>query len=232
MLITTGILLVLLPIAFNAAFAALAARFDYPDILRRPTSEVLERFLAGGAGLILLWWGFAMTAVLLVPAVVLLSASLSGAPAGLTAVASVVGVIAATVQFLGLVRWPFLVPFLAREDADESASPARREAIDLVFQAFHRYLGVAVGEHLGYLFTGAWTVLIGAAIAMSTTIPGWIGVAGIAIGTLLATCSLEFVGAFEQRGWRLAGALVPWVYIAWSVWLVGTGIALIVAAAG
>jgi hypothetical protein len=228
--IVTGAFLILLPIAFNVAFAALAARFDYPDILRRPTIEVLARFRAGGSALVVLWWLFTMTAVLLVPAAVLLSSALTGAPAALTTTAMIVGVLAGAVQFLGLVRWPFLVPFLAREDADHEASPARREAIDIVFQAFHRYLGVAVGEHLGYLLTGAWTVLAGAAILTSSVIPEWIGAIGIVVGAVLAMCSLEFVGSFEPRGWKLAGVIVPFVYIAWSVWLVGTGVALILAA--
>lgn len=230
MLIATGILLIPLPIAFNVAFAALAARFEYPDILRRPTSEVLERFRADGSGLVLLWWAFAMTAVLLAPAAVLLSASVPGAAPALAATATVVGVLAAATQFLGLIRWPFLVPFLARADAEPDASPARREAVDIVFQAFHRYLGVAVGEHLGYLFTGAWTILSSVAILASGTISAWIGVAGIVIGALLALCAFEFVGAFEDRGWRLAGAITPFVYIAWSVWLVATGVGLLVAA--
>ena len=92
MLVITGILLIALPIAFNVAFAALAARFEYPDILRRPTGEVLERFRAGGSSLVLLWWAFAMTAVLLAPAAVLLSASLTGADSALLATATVVGV--------------------------------------------------------------------------------------------------------------------------------------------
>ncbi len=65
--IATSVLLIVLPIAFNAAFTLLAMKFDYPDILRRPTAEVLERFRAGGSALILLWWGFAMTAVLFAP---------------------------------------------------------------------------------------------------------------------------------------------------------------------
>jgi hypothetical protein len=229
-LIATGILLIVLPIAFNVAFAALAARFEYPDILRRPTSEVLERFRAGGSGLVLLWWAFAMTAVLLAPAAVLLSASLDGVAPALVATATVIGVLAAATQFLGLIRWPFLVPFLARADAEPDASPARREAVDIVFQAFHRYLGVAVGEHLGYLFTGVWTILSSVAILASGTVSGWIGVAGIVVGALLALCAFEFVGAFEDRGWRLAGAITPFVYIAWSVWLVATGVGLLVAA--
>lgn len=50
-----GALLVGLPLVFNLCFSLLARRFDYPDILRRPTSEVLARFRAGGASLLLLW---------------------------------------------------------------------------------------------------------------------------------------------------------------------------------
>jgi len=230
MLIVTGILLIALPVAFNVAFAALAARFEYPDILRRPTGEVLERFRAGGTSLVLLWWAFAMTAVLLAPTAALVSASLHGADPALLATATVVGVLAGLTQFLGLMRWPFLVPFLARADADSDATPARREAIDIVFQAFHRYLGVAVGEHLGYLFSGAWTMLSSVAIISSGVVSGWIGLAGILIGALLVVCSFEFVGAFEDRGWHLAGAITPFVYIAWSLWLVATGIGLLVAA--
>jgi hypothetical protein len=43
-------------------------------------------------------------------------------------------VLAAIVQFLGLVRWPFLVPYLARAAAEPDASGARREAVDVVFR--------------------------------------------------------------------------------------------------
>jgi hypothetical protein len=41
-----GLLLIVVPLSFNAAFALLAARFDYPDILRRPTAEILSKFRA------------------------------------------------------------------------------------------------------------------------------------------------------------------------------------------
>jgi hypothetical protein len=39
-----GVGLIAMPIGFNVSFALLGVRFDYPDILRRPTGEVLERF--------------------------------------------------------------------------------------------------------------------------------------------------------------------------------------------
>jgi hypothetical protein len=222
-----GLLLIAVPLAFNAAFALLAARFDYPDVLRRPTPDVLAAFRAGGTSLVLLWWAFALTAVLLVQVVVLLSSAVSDADAALLDVATTVGVLAALVQFLGLVRWPFLVPYLARADAEPDASPARREAVDIVFQSFNRYLGVAVGEHLGYGLTGAWTTLAGVALTQTSAVPGWVGVVGIVIGPVLMVCSLEFVGRHEPTGWKLAERLTPVTYIAWSLWLVATGVALL-----
>ena len=225
--IATSVLLIFLPIAFNAAFAALAVKFDYPDILRRSSEEVLERFRKGGSALVLLWWGFAMTAVLFAPLAVLLSGALRGADTVLLGVASTVGVLAAIVQFLGLVRWPFLVPYLARTIAEPDATPARKEAVDVVFQSFNRYLGVAVGEHLGFLLTGAWSVLVGIAMLQTTVVHPALGITGIVIGVVLALCSLEFVGPFERHGWKVAASLTPIAYVAWSLWLLVVGIALL-----
>jgi hypothetical protein len=222
-----GVLLIVLPLAFNAAFAMLAARFDYPDVLRRPTLEVLQRFRDGGSRLVLLWWLFAMTAVLLAPAAVLLSGALTGADPTLLALGSTLGVLAAVVQFLGLIRWPFLVPYLARTATDPHASDATKEAVEVVFQSFNRYLGVAVGEHLGYLFSGAWSILAGVAMTQSTAVPGWLGIAGAGVGLVLVLCSLEFVGSFEPKGWKLAAALTPVTYIAWSLWLAVVGVFLL-----
>jgi hypothetical protein len=212
-----GLLLIVVPLAFNGAFATLVARFDYPDVLREPTPQVLAKFRAGGRSLVLLWWGFALTAVAMVPLVVLLSSAIDDADPALLQLATTTGVIAALVQFLGLIRWPFLVPYLAEQEDSE--------AVDLIFQAFNRYLGVAVGEHLGYLFTGAWTTLIGVALTQTAAAPAWIGAIGIVIGLLLMLCALEFV--VRAQGWKVAERLTPIAYVAWSVWLIATGVALI-----
>jgi hypothetical protein len=47
-------LLIILPLAFNLFFFLLGRRFDYPNILRSPTQDVLSRFKAGGDSLKLL----------------------------------------------------------------------------------------------------------------------------------------------------------------------------------
>lgn len=226
--VAAGIVLIAVPILFNACFTLLAQRFDYPDVLRRPTFEVLERFRLGGSGLVLLWWLFALSAVLFTAVAVLLAIAAGDADRTLVVLGAVIGVLASAVQFLGLVRWPFLVPYLARIAGETEPDSPRGQAVDVTFQAFNRYLGVGVGEHLGYGFTGIWTILAGLALIDSVVVPDWVAAVGVAIGPLFLVCSLEFVGRFEESGWRLAGTLTPIAYVAWSIWLLGVGIALLV----
>jgi len=226
--VLTGVLLIALPVAYNALFTLLARSFDYPDILRRPTKEVLERFTAGGSKLILTWWGFAMSAVLLAPTAVLVSATFDEADPTLLLVTTAIGLLAALVQFLGLIRWPFAVPHLAREMADPASSASKREAVDVIFQTLNRYLGVAVGEHLGYLFTGVWTGLVGATILQSEVLHPVFGVIGLLLAPLFLLGSMEFLGSNEPEGWKLAGTVVPVAYIGWSLWLLAMGIALLI----
>jgi hypothetical protein len=228
--VLTGLLLLILPVAYNGLYTLLARGFDYPDILRQPTGQVLERFTAGGNRLVLVWWGFAMSAVLLAPVVVLLGATLADADPTVRSLATAIGLLAALVQVLGLIRWPFVVPHLARLAGDPATTPATRDAVEVAFQTLHRYLGVAVGEHLGYLFTGVWTALVGVALVQSELLHPLFGVVGLVLAPLFLVGSLEFVGGFEPRGWKLAGTLVPLAYIGWSLWLLALGIGLLVSA--
>lgn len=161
------------PLWFNATFALLGKRFDYPDILRRPTAEILERFRAGGSSLILLWWAFMLSGLLLIAGAVLLGQVLGFG--WIVPVATTVGVLAGLVQMLGLLRWVYVVPALARAYADPTLGPEQREVHAAVFRALHQDLGVGVGEHLGYLLTGIWSVLIGVAvIGDGTALPIWL----------------------------------------------------------
>lgn len=224
--VAAGILLIVAPLWFNANFALLGKRFDYPDILRRPATEVLDRFRAGGSSLILLWWMFMLSGLLLIPAVVLLGQALGFT--GIVPLAVTVGVLAGLVQMLGLLRWVYLVPSLARSNVDPGLESGQREANIAVFRAMHQYLGVGVGEHLGYLFTGIWSVLTGIAIVGRDLIPTWMGWVGIVVGVGLVIGSAEFLGRDEEDGWALAGAAVPILYIGWSLWLLAMGIALII----
>lgn len=222
-----GILLIVAPLWFNAAFLLLAKRFDYPDILRRPPEEILERFHAGGPALVLLWWAFMLSGLLLITAAVLIGQVLGFS--AILAPATTFGVLAGLVQMLGLLRWVYLVPSLARSYADFARGGERREADLAIFRAMHRYIGVGIGEHLGYLLTGLWSLLVGVVVVLGGgAVPSWLGWPGIAVGAGLIVGSAEFLGPNEERGWAFADAAVPVLYVCWSVWLFAMGLALLV----
>ncbi len=226
--VVTAALLIAVPIAFNLAFFELGRAFDYPNILRKEPDEILRRFAAGGSRLIMRWEALLLSALAMLPLVAMLSVAL-GASAPLTVASIVIGSAAALVQGLGLVRWPFAVPELARRyiAAEGRDDAATKRSIELTFATLHRLLGVGIGEHLGYLLTGIWTLLVAASVLSTAVIPGWLGLLGIPIGAALLIGTLEFVGPNEERGWPLAGTIVPIAYIAWSLWLIGLGVGLL-----
>ena len=217
----TGWLLILTPLLFMGAFTLLQVGFDYPDILRQPAGYVLERFAAGSSGLVINWYAMLLSALLFIPIAVLLHPHLASQGAWYLPLATVFGVVAGIVQALGFIRWPFLVPTLAAICRDPSASVATREAVLVAFQAFNQVAGVGVGEHLGYIFTALWTVLVGLAMLPSSIFPRWLGWMGMlsAIGIGL--------GILEPVGLTWAGAINAGAYIFWAVWMLVSGVLLL-----
>jgi len=216
-----GLLLVIVPLGFNVTFLMLQRTFEYPDILRKPTEYILRRFKEGGDSLRRLWYAFTFSAILFTPVPVLVQQIFEPDVPWYLAAGTVIGILAGTVQFLGLIRWPFLVDTLADLYVDPRASLATRESVAVVFQAFHRYVGVAIGEHLGYLFTSVWTILLCAAIIQTHVVHplwGWLGILP-ALGVL--------AGVFEETGIKAAAAINAISYLVWSLWLIAFGVSLL-----
>jgi hypothetical protein len=219
----TGLILIVLPIAFNLIFFALGRAFEYPQILRKPTDYILKKFAEGGSRLVNLWYAFAVTALLAAPVALLFQQVFIAEQSALAAASAIVGVLSGLVQAMGLFRWTFLVPSLAEQYNAVSATPATREAVAVVFNAFHQYIGVAVGEHLGYLCTGVWTILICVMMLNTTLFSPLIAILGIvsALGIL--------TGMLEPFGWKPAGMINAMSYIVWSLWMILSGITLVLA---
>lgn len=64
--------------------------------------------------------------------------------------------IAGVTQAMDLARWVFAVPGLAAIASDPAATAAAKETAIVVFNALHQYAGVALGEHIGQIFTALW----------------------------------------------------------------------------
>lgn len=218
----TGLLLVLLPTVFNLLFIMLQRMFEYPDILRKPADHVLLRFQVGGRRLVAVWYCFMLAAVMFVPLVVMVSLVLAEDDILWLPIATTIGVTAGVVQFVGLARWSFLMPFLARTYLNPDSDSATRNAVSVVFEATNRYVGTGLGEHLGYLFTGVWTAMIGVAMTQSRMFDpllGWVAlIPAVAI----------LVGLFELAGIKSASRINAIGYIVWSIWLIVSGVTLLI----
>ncbi|MAS33138.1 MAG: hypothetical protein CL610_03965 [Anaerolineaceae bacterium] len=216
-----GMFLIVMPVTFLTAFFSLRLTFDYPHILREPTDYILRRFAEGGSRLIVFWYIFTISAVLIIPMALFFQLVFVEQHRYLATSAAVVGAIGGLVQTMGSLRWVFLVPSLANQYHSDRVTPATREAVTVAFLAFHRYAGTALGEHLGSLLTGVWTILISSMMFSTPLFGPSLAVMGIisAVGIL--------TGLFEPAGWRLAGGISTLGYIGWAFWLLIAGVLLI-----
>ena len=142
-------LLVLAVVLVNAAFIGLGSVFEYPDILQEDSDEILEKFRADEGKIVALFSMLALGAALLAPIAVILG-RLADNDLGRWSIR--VGIAAAAVQVIGLLRWPLIVPGLADDNDTDT------------FGTIHTWLGTVVGETFGYLLTAFWTVVIIAAL--------------------------------------------------------------------
>jgi hypothetical protein len=222
----TGAIAVAFAILFNVPYTILSMIYDYPDILRRPAGEALDRFAGGGAVLILTWHGFALAALALVPMAIVLSLTperVARKP-GLAIGAAIAGSLAGLAQAIGLWRWVFVVPGLARTHADAAASPESRMASERSFDLLNQFGGVAIGEHIGQLLTALFVVML-AALQWEERkrITGGIGFAA-ALAIVVGTGEGLSI-AFGQSGEMFSLATIAG-FLALTAWLIATGIGL------
>jgi hypothetical protein len=192
-----AVLMVVAVVLANVAFLGLGSVFNYPDILQDSASKILSEFREDQGTIITLFVVLALSAALLAPIALFVGRL---APNELGRWSIRVGIAAAVVQVIGLLRWPLIVPFLADRESTET------------FETVHTALGTVIGETLGYLLTATWTVLIVYALAQHLA-RAWFKYLGLLAAALIA------VGVFvplDVPGTDFANFVG---YILWSVWL-------------
>lgn len=227
----TGALLIMGAVLVNIPYTFLIMNFDYPDILREPTGEILTRFAAGGPGLVWTWLAFAWVGLPILIGILLMPQVLDHDAPGdwqfsLGRVAMYFGAAGAVAQMIGLLRWSFVVPVLARTYTAAQATPATRQAVEAVFQAVHQYGGVVLGEHIGQTFTILWMVLLSFCLLRDRVLPRWLAWAGFAASSVYVFAQGELLGTAMPgiRYWGQAGLVGS---LMWLGWLIVLGVVLI-----
>jgi hypothetical protein len=200
----------------NVAFTALGSIFNYPDVLDEPAGQVLASF-RDHEGAVRLWFTvLALSAGMLAPVAIGVG-RLSKAPA--MRIAVWVGIAAAVVQVVGLLRWPLLVPGYAADAA--SSDPAVAAAARDSFTTASDILGTAIGETLGYFLTATWTILV--IVALGRGFAGrWFSVLG------MTAAALVVVGVLSPLDLPVVDTANFFGYVLWSLWLIAFGVLLLV----
>jgi hypothetical protein len=211
----TAIALVTAAVLTNVGFTALSSIFNYPDVLKEPTGQILDRFRAHQSSVTMWFTVLALSAALFAPIAIGIGKLRSDRWMKL---AVPVGIAAAAVQTIGLSRWPLLVPGFANDAASTSAATAADAQSH--FDTAHTILGTVIGETFGYLLTAGWTVLVVASLGTRFS-----GRLFRALGTVSA--AMIVLGVLSPLDIGLIDTVNFFGYVLWSVWLIWLAVAVL-----
>ncbi len=202
----TAALLILAAVLANVAFTALGSIFNYPDVLDEPAGTVLASFREHEDAVSAWFTVLALSAALMAPIAIGVGRLSSARP---MRIAVWVGIAAATVQVIGLMRWPILVPGYASSDNRDAFSTASD------------VLGTAIGETIGYALTALWTALVIAALGRRFAGRWFAWLGGLA-------AALVCIGVISPLDLPVVDTANFFGYVLWSLWLIAFGVVLLV----
>ncbi len=203
----TASLVIAVAVLTQAGFTALSSVFNYPDVLNESSSVVLDRFRQH-QGPVSFWFSLlAFSAAMFAP----IAIGVGRLSADRWMKRSVrVGVAAAVVQTIGLLRWPILVPGFAA--GARSIDPQTAADAEAHFRLAGTLVGTVVGETLGYILTAAWTVLV-----LTSLRSRFAGRVFVALGAVSAC--LIVLGVFSLLELPVIDTANFVGYILWLLWL-------------
>jgi hypothetical protein len=222
----TGLFFISGAVLVNIPYTLLIMNFDYPDILRAPVAQILTQFHVGGDALVYAWLAFAWIGLPMLLGAIMLKRILEGENSPFLDTATILGVIGFIVQLIGLLRWVFVVPVLARLFTDPTTDSVTKASISAVFIAVHQYGGAILGEHLGQFLTILWMSMISGIIYKSKMFSKWVAWLGWFASAIYLLAQTELLATaipdFPVIGWAgLYGSLL------WLAWMIVVGVYLV-----
>ena len=211
---TTIFLLLAMIVTVIVPVSILGANFNFPDVLRHPAASAFALFKQNQTIIIIGYYIFLISSLLFIPLSYFLYKSLFQAK-NKVALNMLVGfgITTAIFQCLGFVRWIFVMPYLTE---NYYSNPNKKETIELIYETLNRFLGMSVGEHLGFIAMGFWTICLGTIILRHNKFYNWISYSGITIGVFL------IISTAEHFGGKYAALFGTFNFLAntlWSIWL-------------
>lgn len=204
-------------IAVTVPVGVLSATFRFPDILREPATVALPLFAANQSRIVPAYYMFMLSALLYLPLSVLLRRYVA-ASASRTGGELLVGLGLATALFqaIGFSRWLFTVPYLSDTYAHATGDEPLQTSIGLLYNALNNYAGMTIGEHLGFLAMGGWTICLSVQLPKRGLFSRWFSGAGMLTGILLIASVGEHFGTSLSGTFGLINFLANTI---WTLWL-------------
>lgn len=186
------LLLLAMVVTITAPVIILGASFNFPSILREPAAAAFALFRENQTIIIFGYYIFLLSSLLFIPLTLVLQKVLfqTKSKTALNLFAGF-GLATAIFQCIGFVRWIFVMPFLTKSYFDK---PESQQTITIIYEMLNRYAGMSIGEHLGFLVMGFWTICLGLILLQHPSFNKWIGVIGVIIGVWLIASILEHFG--------------------------------------
>lgn len=192
--------------------------FEFPDILREPAHKGMLLFKENQSIIVPSYYLFMFSGLLYIPlSAFLLRAFESSKNTLLSQIFMTLGICTAIFQSIGFSRWIFVIPFLVEQYFKEESN---RAMIELIYESLNRYVGMTIGEHLGFIAMGFWTL----ALANLQPYQSWIRISGWMIGLLLLLSTLEHFGGNYAPYFGFLNFLANTL---WSFWLLALGIMIL-----
>ncbi|MDW3208374.1 MAG: DUF4386 family protein [Reichenbachiella sp.] len=196
----TGWMIIIHIILMLTAGIILIYTFEFPDILRENMETTLGLFYKNRSFTVPAYYLFTLTGISFMTVVLLLFKTLNFNNSTTGFLAVVFGVLFGLTSSLGFVRWPFLMQHLGELVAH--ASPAQLETIRVIYDSFHIYAGVSVGENFAFWFEFLWMFLFSTSmLSKPDYFPNYLARIGQVLGLGMLVYAMEqFGGMFSALG--------------------------------
>ena len=186
----TGSIAIITSLSVTVCFILLGKIFGYPEIIRETPEIILTRLYEHRGSVPYLYYaGVGLGGISVIYTTLLLRKILDPTDKGIFAhLGQFSGFAAGLLLYIGILRYSFLFPYLAKLRMDQTYDPRN---IDLIFDSFNMYVGVSIAEHAQFLFTIFMFVFFGVSFIQSKIISSWIGLFGFGSALIIAYGNLE-----------------------------------------